>query len=48
MNSPDFAGGSACGKSITINYHGKSVQAIVRDEVDHPFSGDACQVLTNS
>lgn len=32
MNSPDFAGGSACGKTITINYHGKSVQAIVRDE----------------
>jgi len=32
MNSPDFAGGSACGKSITIQYQGKTAHATVVDE----------------
>lgn len=32
MNSPDFDGGAACGKTITIQYRGKTMHATVRDE----------------
>jgi len=32
MNTADYAGGSACGKTITITWQGKSSQATVVDE----------------